>query len=98
MSQVVLYILTEVARKLRQLLLPPGPGEIPKSAQKRKADSDVDSNLGEPLAKREAFGRARFPTLVNVSGFGQCIAVLTSGGDAQGKARYTLCLAAFIVF
>ncbi|KAL9963303.1 hypothetical protein ACROYT_G032490 [Oculina patagonica] len=41
----------------------------------------------EPDAKREAtfskFGRSP-STLVNVDGFGQCIAVLTSGGDAQG--------------
>lgn len=38
----------------------------------------------EPDAKREAYGRSRLPTLVNVDGSGQCIAVLTSGGDAQG--------------
>lgn len=54
-------------------------------ALKRKAeDTEFDFRLDEPDAKREAYGRSRLPTLVNVDGSGQCIAVLTSGGDAQG--------------
>ena len=59
--------------------------EAPKMALKRKAeDTEFDFRLDEPDAKREAYARSRLPTLVNVDGFGQCIAVLTSGGDAQG--------------
>lgn len=82
MSQVILYLLTELTRKLRQLML---GSEAVKPVLKRKAEYDVFDGTGEPAAKREAFGRSRLPTLVNVDGFGQCIAVLTSGGDAQGR-------------
>lgn len=82
MSQVMLYLITELARKLRELIFAPG---AQKMALKRKAD---DTEFGfrpdEPEAKREAFARSRLPTLLNVDGSGQCIAVLTSGGDAQG--------------
>lgn len=63
-----------------------------KMAKKRKAEDDVfDFRADEPDAKREAFGRSRRPTLVNVDGFGQCIAVLTSGGDAQGMVISIVC-------
>ncbi|PFX14689.1 6-phosphofructokinase, muscle type [Stylophora pistillata] len=52
---------------------------------KRKAeDVSFDFDTDGPVAKREAFARSRLPTLLNVEGAGQCIAVLTSGGDAQG--------------
>lgn len=85
MSQVILYLLTELTRKLRQLIFASG---AQKMARKRKAEDDVfDFRTDEPDAKREAafckFGRSP-STLVNVDGFGQSIAVLTSGGDAQG--------------
>ena len=50
--------------------------------------TDVLDGTDDPAAgKREAFGRSRLPTMVNVDGFGQCIAVLTSGGDAQGRKK-----------
>lgn len=63
-----------------------------KMAVKRKAEDDVFGfRTDEPAAKREAFGRSRLPTLVNVNGFGQCIAVLTSGGDAQGMYSLIVC-------
>ena len=88
MSQVILYLLTELTRKLRQLMLRSGAGEAVKPVLKRKADgNDVFDGTVEPAAKREAFGRSRTPTLVNVDGLGQCIAVLTSGGDAQGRDK-----------
>lgn len=53
-------------------------------ADEARAEYDLFDGSGEAAAKREVFGRSRLPTLVNVDGFGQCIAVLTSGGDAQG--------------
>ena len=55
-----------------------------KPDRNRKAQNDIDvfDGSGEPAAKREAL-----PTNVNVDGFGQCIAVLTSGGDAQGRTK-----------
>lgn len=89
MSQVILYLLTELTRKLRHLMLGSDAGEAMKPDRKRKAENDVDvfDGSGEPAAKREAFGRHRLPTLVNVDGFGQYIAVLTSGGDAQGRTK-----------
>ena len=82
MSQVILYLLTELTRKLRELMFASGAQRM---ALKRKAeDTEFDFRLDEPDAKREAYARSRLPTLVNVDGLGQCIAVLTSGGDAQG--------------
>ena len=85
MSQVILYLLTELTRKLKQLMLGSDDGETRKES---RAGNDYIDGSGEPAAtKREVFGRARLPTLVNVDGFGQCIAVLTSGGDAQGRDK-----------
>ena len=96
MSQVILYLLTELTRKLRELMFAPG---APKMALKRKAeDTEFDFRLDEPDAKREAYARSRLPTLLNVDGSGQCIAVLTSGGDAQGMNNAIDCSVYFIVF
>lgn len=82
MSQVILYLLIELTKRLKQLMSPSGTGKQP---LKRKAeDVSFDFDTDEPAAKREAFARTRLPTLLNVEGAGQCIAVLTSGGDAQG--------------
>ncbi|XP_068736354.1 ATP-dependent 6-phosphofructokinase, muscle type-like isoform X1 [Montipora capricornis] len=80
MSQVILYILSELSKKLKQLML--GYDRVDGSNK----FEPVVAGAAEPSAsaKREVFGRSRLPTLVNVDGFGQCIAVLTSGGDAQG--------------
>ncbi|XP_073250826.1 ATP-dependent 6-phosphofructokinase, muscle type-like [Porites lutea] len=82
MSQVILYLLTELSRKLKQLMFGPDA----RSGLKQEANgTDVLDGTADPAAgKREAFGRSRLATMVNVDGFGQCIAVLTSGGDAQG--------------
>ena len=89
MSQVILYLLTELTRKLRELMFASG---AQKMALKRKAeDGAFGFRLDEPDAKREAFARSRLPTLVNVDGSGQCIAVLTSGGDAQGTNNSINC-------
>lgn len=89
MSQVILYLLTELTRKLRELMFASG---AQKMALKRKAeDTEFDFRLDEPDAKREVYARSRFPTLVNVDGLGQCIAVLTSGGDAQGMNKTINC-------
>lgn len=89
MSQVILYLFTELTRKLRELMFASG---AQKMALKRKAeDTEFDFRVDEPDAKREAFARSRLPTLVNVDGFGQCIAVLTSGGDAQGMKNTINC-------
>ncbi|CAH3157509.1 unnamed protein product [Pocillopora meandrina] len=82
MSQVILYLLIELTKRLKQLMFPSGTGKQP---LKRKAeDVSFDFDTDEPAAKREAFARTRLPTLLNVEGAGQCIAVITSGGDAQG--------------
>lgn len=80
MSQVILYLLSELTRKLKQLMLG-------SDADEARAEYDMFDGSGEAAPKREVFGRSRLPTLVNVDGFGQCIAVLTSGGDAQGKNK-----------
>lgn len=86
MSQVILYLICELSRKLKQLML--GNERVSK---RKDIKSIVAGHEATDAAtaytstnKREAFGRSRLPTLVNVNGFGQCIAVLTSGGDAQG--------------
>lgn len=85
MAQVILYLLSELTRKLKRLMLGSDDGEARK---KSRAGNDYIDGSGEPASvKREVFGRARLPTLVNVDGFGQCIAVLTSGGDAQGRDK-----------
>ena len=83
MSQVILYILSELSKKLKQLML--GYDRVDGSNK----FEPVVAGPAEPSAsaKREVFGRSRLPTLVNVDGFGQCIAVLTSGGDAQGRSK-----------
>ena len=88
MSQVILYLLTELSRKLKQLMFGPDA----RSGLKQEANgTDVLDGTADPAAgKREAFGRSRLPTMVNVDGFGQCIAVLTSGGDAQGRKKYLI--------
>lgn len=88
MSQVILYLLTELSRKLKQLMFGPDA----RSGLKQEANgTDVLDGTDDPAAgKREAFGRSRLPTMVNVDGFGQCIAVLTSGGDAQGRKKYLI--------
>ncbi|KAK2548947.1 ATP-dependent 6-phosphofructokinase [Acropora cervicornis] len=86
MSQVILYLICELSRKLKQLML------SNERVSKRKDIKSIVAGYEATDAataytstnKREAFGRSRLPTLVNVNGFGQCIAVLTSGGDAQG--------------
>ena len=88
MSQVILYLITELTKRLRELMFASG---AQKMALKRKADdSEFGFRLDEPDAKREAYARPRLPTLVNVDGSGQCIAVLTSGGDAQGMNINTI--------
>lgn len=93
MSQVILYLLTELTRKLRQLMFPYG---AEKQSLKRKVQGDsFGFPTDEPAAKREAYGRSRLPTLVNVDGLGQCIAVLTSGGDAQGMDNSIVCTIVF---
>ena len=87
MSQVILYLICELSRKLKQLML------SNERVSKRKDIKSIVAGYEATDAataytstnKREAFGRSRLPTLVNVNGFGQCIAVLTSGGDAQGR-------------
>ena len=45
-------------------------------------NEDETGSRAERLKKMKEM-RAK-PSMVNVTGFGQCIAVLTSGGDAQG--------------
>lgn len=67
-------------------------GPDARSGLKQEANgTDVLDGTDDPAAgKREAFGRPRLPTMVNVDGFGQCIAVLTSGGDAQGRKKYLI--------
>lgn len=45
-------------------------------------DGDETGSRAERSKKMKEM-RAK-PSMVNVTGFGQCIAVLTSGGDAQG--------------
>ena len=88
MSQVILYLLIELTKRLKQLMSLSGTGKQP---LKRKAeDVSFDFDTDEPAAKREAFARTRLPTLLNVEGAGQCIAVLTSGGDAQGMKQLIL--------
>ena len=89
MSQVILYLLVELTKKLRQMMSSSGAGKQP---LKRKAeDVSFDFDTDGPAVKREAYGRSRLPTLVNVDGIGQCIAVLTSGGDAQGMNKSITC-------
>ena len=87
MSQVILYLICELSRKLKQLML--GYERVSKRNDIKSvvAGGDVQdaATAYSSTTKREAFGRSRLPTLVNVNGFGQCIAVLTSGGDAQGR-------------
>ncbi|XP_067047456.1 ATP-dependent 6-phosphofructokinase, muscle type-like isoform X1 [Acropora muricata] len=86
MSQVILYLICELSRKLKQLML--GNERVSKRKDIKSivaGHEATDAATAYPSTnKREAFGRSRLPTLVNVNGFGQCIAVLTSGGDAQG--------------
>lgn len=87
MSQVILYLICELSRKLKQLML--GNERVSKRKDIKSivaGHEATDAATAYPSTnKREAFGRSRLPTLVNVNGFGQCIAVLTSGGDAQGR-------------
>ncbi|XP_015757464.1 PREDICTED: ATP-dependent 6-phosphofructokinase, muscle type-like [Acropora digitifera] len=86
MSQVILYLICELSRKLKQLMLGNECVSKRKDIKSIVAGHEAtDAATAYPSTnKREAFGRSRLPTLVNVNGFGQCIAVLTSGGDAQG--------------
>lgn len=60
------------------------------SRKRRPEDSSEEVFSGEPARKREhrPLLRARQPSLIAVDGFGQCIGVLTSGGDAQGMSSF----------
>ena len=94
MSQVILYLLTELSRKLKQLMF--GPDARSGFKQEAHGTDVLDGTDDDPATgKREAFGRSRRPTMVNVDGFGQCIAVLTSGGDAQGRKQYLIAVDLF---
>lgn len=87
MSQVILYLICELSRKLKQLML--GNERVSKRKDIKSIVAGYEATDAAPAYtstnKREAFVRSRLPTLVNVNGFGQCIAVLTSGGDAQAR-------------
>ena len=75
----MVYLVVELSRKLLQFLR---LSDAQKTSVKRKAEDEHGSIA---VAGTRAPGlRARQPSLVDVDGFGQSIAVLTSGGDAQG--------------
>ena len=85
----ILYLLTELYRRVitnrhpRRAVNGIGAGQDYKEVNREVFD-DEDEN--DPLFERRQktkVGRVH-PSMVNVTGFGQCIAVLTSGGDAQG--------------
>lgn len=85
----ILYLLTELYRRVITNRHPGravngiGAGQDYKEVNREVFD-DEDEN--DPLFERRQktkVGRVH-PSMVNVTGFGQCIAVLTSGGDAQG--------------
>lgn len=61
------------------------------SRKRRTEDTSHEVFSGEPARKkdhRRPLLRARQPSLIAVDGFGQCIGVLTSGGDAQGMPSF----------
>ena len=79
----LLYLLGEIYRRVL-------PGRFTNTAigngerHQKSADEDrfVLESSSDKHSKMKSL-RAK-PSMVNVSGFGQSIAVLTSGGDAQG--------------
>lgn len=79
----VLYLLAEVLRRI----LPGqttgktlGNGESSQSCDNSdRFINSMDNSSGKGKSLRVE------PSMVNVTGFGQSIAVLTSGGDAQGE-------------
>lgn len=84
MSQVIVYLVVELSRKLLRLLKLP---DRSMTSLKRKSED-------EPFAGRKPPSlRTRPPSPGNVEeNLAQSIAVLTSGGDAQGKrTRSILC-------
>ncbi|XP_031570311.1 ATP-dependent 6-phosphofructokinase, muscle type-like isoform X3 [Actinia tenebrosa] len=87
MSQLLIYLISELTCKLLHYLnLSPSGRSGNMSRKRRPEDSRHDTDSGEPVRKREhrPLLRSRQPSLIAVDGFGQCIGVLTSGGDAQG--------------
>lgn len=83
MSQLVVFVVVELSRKLLQLL---GLCDAGTRSVKGKEEDETDSSLISGTRRPPSL-RTRQPSLVEVDGCGQSIAVLTSGGDAQGKSK-----------
>jgi hypothetical protein len=91
MSQLLIYLISELTCKILAFLnLTPSRENATVSLKRRAQVSPHELDSGPPARKREQrhYLRARQPSLIAIDGFGQCIGVLTSGGDAQGMLLY----------
>jgi hypothetical protein len=87
----ILYLLAEICRRVlpgRFTDRAIGNGGSPQKSE--ETDRYVESSSVDKAAKMKSL-RAK-PSMVNVNGFGQSIAVLTSGGDAQGLVYFKVFL------
>ena len=97
MSQIVVYILAEFARKLWAYFRPSDISSQGKEPVKTfsPSEEDLPKDYVRAAGKRDAFAsRPRMPSMVDVYAHGQCVAVLTSGGDSQGTVLKLPCLKA----
>ena len=82
----IIYLLGEICRRVL-----PGrfTNRLIRNGGSPRQSEEGDRYLDHPSDKAEkmkSFRAKPKPSMVNVNGFGQSIAVLTSGGDAQGLA------------
>ena len=86
----VLYLLGEICRRVLPGRFTDRAIRSGKSPQKsEEADRFLQDGSSSDKAEKLKSLRCQ-PSMVNVHGFGQSIAVLTSGGDAQGLAYFQI--------